>query len=505
MNKKTKQKINKTKLPVNQIICGHNIRTMRKFSDNSIDSIITGPPYGIGFMGKDWDTFVGAEGKAQKCHEENIKAKRRAGDGRIVADSGLGSLAQKAGSYDFSRNAEFQKWFTKWAKECLRVAKPGAFMFVFGGTRTFHRLTCAVEDAGWQIRDCLMWLYGSGFPKSLDISKSIDKAKGKKRKVIGSKRGVRGADGTGSENNMPGKATGIKQVGIDIDITAPTSKLAKLWDGYGTALKPAWEPIIVAMKPVDGNFAKNAERHGVAGLNIDGGRIGTEIIQSPQVLTDSNMHHSYNGKCKSKGITTEHQGRWPANVILDEEAAKILDKQSGIGFSKSGGRSGTTFGSGDKRIDSRKGHNDSGGASRFFYIAKSSRSERNAGLSGMGKKKAFKAGAGMLNGAGKDKWQSTMAQNNHPTVKPLQLMQYLCMLLKMPNKDQIILDPFAGSGTTCVACKELGIGYIGIDNKEDYCEIARKRLANVKASLFEPKRKKKKVVEDPSLFEKGKQ
>ena len=167
------------KLPINEILCDFNIRAMRKFPDNSIDSILTDPPYGLGFMGKEWDTFNRLYIKEYLYQKPNHKDKRNRKDSAYRTKGG------GAGSYDFSRNKDFQKWFTRWAKECLRVAKPGAFLLCFGGTRTFHRLTCAIEDAGWQIRDCLMWLYGSGFPKSLDISKAIDKAKGKKRKVVG--------------------------------------------------------------------------------------------------------------------------------------------------------------------------------------------------------------------------------------------------------------------------------------------------------------------------------
>lgn len=450
-NKKSKNSV-KIELPVNQIICGHNIRVMRNFPDNSIDSIVTDPPYGIGFMGKDWDNF-----KPEFIDDKMEK------DGRVNLPSGhfRERRSSAAGTYDHSRNAEFQKWFTKWAKECLRVAKPGVFMLVFGGTRTFHRLTCAIEDAGWQIRDCLMWLYGSGFPKSLDISKAIDKAKGKKRKVgrIKNPQYKNGIPGGKGFHNCLGRDGG-ERTNPEM-ITIPTSKLAQLWDGYGTALKPAWEPIIVAMKPVDGNFAKNAERYGVAGLNIDGGRIKKAGGDRTEYGVDGIKRKTGNvfGKQYGEIQFDNTQGRWPANVILDEETAKMLDEQEDV--------------------------------SRFFYIAKASRDERNAGLSSIesrqideGRKPENPGGNNPRNrGARKD-------TNFHPTVKPLQLMQYLCMLLKMPNKDQIILDPFVGSGTTCVACKELGINYIGIDNNEDYCRLARKRLKNVKPSLFEKPKKK---------------
>lgn len=459
MDKKKKIKSSiKTELPLNEIICGHNIREMRKFSENSIDSILTDPPYGLGFMGKEWDTFKDAVHTYKKGYYTT-----RTPEGRIIKHYNEGSSAAfAAGSYDFSRNAEFQKWFTKWAKECLRVAKPGAFMLVFGGTRTFHRLTCAIEDAGWQIRDCLMWLYGSGFPKSLDISKAIDKVKGKERNRIKVQEAAK---------NSPdyGKYSG------EIDDNNPITKLAKLWNGYGTALKPAWEPIIVAMKPVDGTFAKNAEKYGVAGLNIDGGRIGTEERYNQKAGNPTDRSTNSFGAIPnpSNYQGQECQGRWPANVILDGESAKILDRQED--------------------------------ASRFFYIAKSSRSERDAGLIGIEGKSVHEITGRKQGSAGQMSpyagiTGNRVIKNIHPTVKPLQLMQYLCQLLKMPNKDQVILDPFAGSGTTCVACKGLGINYIGIDNNEDYCIIARKRLKNVKPNLFEkPKKKKAKKKESFGL------
>ncbi len=487
------------KLPVNEIICDHNIRAIRKFPDNSIDSIITDPPYGLGFMGKEWDTFKQSHLRKRK---EYIETKRPSRVDGTPASRIAFTLSAEAGSYDFSRNKEFQKWFTRWAKECLRVAKPGAFMLVFGGTRTFHRLTCAIEDAGWQIRDCMMWLYGSGFPKSHNIGKAIEKQKVggiKNLKQIGTKKGIKVETGTQgysyNKEYVAGKCMGGKQISGDI----PVYEINNEWGGYGTALKPAWEPIIVAMKPVDGNFAKNAEKYGVAGLNIDGGRIEGDV----------DLHnYTANRKCKikggwgfkgEKGTELHSQGRWPVNVILDEESAAMLDLRSGISESKIAERGkgidGRTFKNPNGIAFGIRGHSDSGGASRFFYIAKAGRGERNAGCGGLeNKTKIFRPGEAL----GGQQIEVVLKDTNfHPTVKPLSLMKYLCMLLKMPNRDQIILDPFMGSGTTCIACKELGINYIGIDNEKDYCKIARARLKNVRLTLFEKpvkKIKKKKKV-----------
>lgn len=490
---------------VNTIVCGDCLEVMKDWPDNSFDGIVTDPPYGLGFMSKDWDTFKDAQ-KSQRVGE--FYTTRNIG-GQIVKHTKGWSAASDAGSYDHSRNAEFQQWFTIWATKALRIVKPGAIMLIFGGTRTYHRLTCAIEDAGWQIRDCMMWLYGSGFPKSLNISKAIDKAVGAKRKT----QKLQKSDmyGDYQENRKRKGVTKTFNVGSTKTIktrdpfTNSTTDLAKLWDGYGTALKPAWEPIIVVMKPLDGTFAHNAEKWGVAGLNIDGARIGTEQITI-------NRHGGYNSfslvestKGKWQGKQKQVQGRWPANLILDEEAAAMLDEQTGTlktkghwpdckmtGFGKFGGGKVEYKGTGPKA-------QDSGGASRFFYCAKASRAERNAGLTGYDATLFSKAEKGTpekegllphamggskhrIRADGKiesvtGKWHS---QNHHPTVKPLALMEYLCKLLKPPTENPILLDPFTGSGTTLMAAINTGWDYVGIEKEKDYCEIAEKRVAYVK-------------------------
>jgi DNA modification methylase len=334
-----------------------------------------------------------------------------------------------------------------------RVLKPGAHVMAFGGTRTFHRLACAIEDAGFEIRDMLMWLYGSGFPKSLDISKAIDRAAGAERKVVETRR----VKGGGTEHINRGNLAqdfrpGAYQKGENVlDVTEPATEGAKLWDGYGTALKPAWEPIILGMKPCAGTFAENALGHGVAGLNIDGSRIDL----------DGDYKCGANGRPSQTGLGDNYDaakanqpsdvGRWPANLILDEEAAALLDDQSGI--SESGamrrdvsgyvGESNTNLLRGASGPSNQRA--DSGGASRFFYTAKADSAERGTG-------------------------------NNHPTVKPLDLMRYLCKLLAPPSGG-LFLEPFAGSGTTLIACKALNIRAVGIELSEEYAEIAAKRLS----------------------------
>lgn len=359
------------------IINGDCLEEMRKMESNSISAIVTDPPYGLSFMGKDWDHGIPG----------------------------------------------FPFW-----QEALRISKPGAHLLAFGGTRTFHRLTCAIEDAGWEIRDCLMWLYGSGFPKS--------------------------------HNHF----------GIE---------------GYGTALKPAWEPIIMAMKPCDGTFKQNAEKWGQAGINIASSRIGTDDTRAPTYNMTSKGHKggAYGSKdvdySRNGQIAGSAQGRWPANLILNEEAAKLLDEQSGI--LKSGGGIKNPIGMSTKGFMSSNwrdsGHiePDSGGASRFFYCAKASPSEKNEGCEDL----LDKIGGRMCSTISGDTrtGHRTIQKNNHPTVKPLKLMEYLIKLV-MPPKDGILLDPFAGSGTTILAAQNLGYKVIGIEKSAEYCEIANARLKN---------------------------
>jgi DNA modification methylase len=360
------------------IIHGDCLIEMAKMEANSIDFIVTDPPYGLHFMGKHWDHGV---------------------PGR-----------------------EF--W-----EQALRVCKPGAWMAAFGGTRMHHRLMCAIEDAGWEIRDCIMWLYGSGFPKSHN------------------------------------------KFGLE---------------GYGTALKPAWEPIILVMKPLEGTFAQNAEKWGVAGINVDESRIPSEPINIG--LSKAHLGNKYGSGTGGRGTNETYintQGRWPANLILDEEAGQILDQQSGK--LKSGliekhhrinTQRSTIYEDGLKECTGLQSYGDSGGASRFFYCAKASSRERNEGLEGMPLTECQTGCAGAMpiddNGKERDRFKKT-CQNHHPTVKPLSLMKYIIKLLAPPG-NPILLDPFAGSGTTILAAKQLGIQAIGIELEKEYCEIAQKRL-----------------------------
>lgn len=363
------------------IIHGDCLEEMRKMADNSISAIVTDPPYGLSFMGKGWDYAVPG----------------------------------------------IEYW-----QECLRILKPGANLLAMGGSRKFHRLVSAIEDSGFEIRDCIMWIFGSGFPKS--------------------------------HNHF----------GIE---------------GFGTALKPAYEPIIMAMKPLEGTFAQNAEKWGQAGINIDGCRV---FIDREDDIHAKNPHTENKGENKIYGAHKGSsyivpKGRWPANVIFDEEAGEMLDEQSGHSVSRinhiqrprgamqmRGENSRPCHGK--DFIDRIEGVNDSGGASRFFYCAKASSSERNEGLDGLPlkEKKTLNEYVNPSEGRTASKSGAPMA-NNHPTVKPLKLMEYLIRLV-MPPKDGILLDPFAGSGTTILAAKRLGFQAIGIEKQEEYCKIARARL-----------------------------
>tara|TARA_R110001599_G_scaffold12013_3_gene56399 strand:+ start:5117 stop:6193 length:1077 start_codon:yes stop_codon:yes gene_type:complete len=341
---------------------GNCLDVLKTLPDNSVDSIVTDPPYGLSFMSKKWDYDVPSK----------------------------------------------EIWI-----ECLRVLKHGGHLLAFGGTRTYHRLVVQIEDAGFEIRDQIQWLYGTGFPKSLNISKAIDKAAGAKREE------------------------------------------AEQWDGWGTALKPANEPICLVRKPIkEKTVAANAIEHGTGALNIDGCRIG-DIVQdtskngiSPEkhksTVYKSGLKKDFEGK-----ITI---GRFPANVILDEEAGALLDEQSGVG------------------------------ASRFFYCSKPNKSERNAGCENFEPKHKSSIQTQNFENAktGSGNERNILHKNNHPTVKPIKLMRYLCRLITPPNGT--VLDPFMGSGTTGIGAMLEGFDFIGIEMEEEYIKIAEARIEAWKIS-----------------------
>jgi hypothetical protein len=366
-------------------------------------------------------------------------------------------------------------------------------MLAMGGTRTFHRLVVAIEDAGWEVRDSMAWLYGSGFPKSYDISKGIDKQAGAQREVVGYYESPEGTTGWRGQNKVGAVDFGASRYedGERRPLTAPSTPEAQLWHGWGTALKPAMELICVAMKPIDGTFVNNALTWGVAGLWIDGGRVEGEGGGTHCNNRDAN------GKCLGHpdrtgtafGLTYHagegngNQGRFPANVIHDgsDEVTGLFPNVKSGGSGKDSIRTqadnsflGTGFGGRGIQSDISP---SSGSAARFFYCAKSSRSERNAGLEGMeerGDSYKMRNSNGESDGWG-NKFETKPMQNHHPTVKPLALMRYLARLTKTPTGG-VVLDPFMGSGTTGMAAVLEGRDFIGIELDPEYLEIAQRRI-----------------------------
>jgi DNA modification methylase len=399
------------------ILLGDCRERMRELDAESVDAVVTDPPYHL--------TQASRGGSPRTNDPATPYGRTR-----------LGSAGFMGKTWDGGDVAHDP---TLWA-EAFRVMKPGAHLVAFGGTRTFHRLTCAIEDAGFEIRDCLSWLYGSGFPKSLDVSKAIDKAAGCVRPRVA---GGCGSAGTISTVGLvPGEAISGEAI----------SGEAIRWNGWGTALKPAWEPIILARKPLIGTVAANVLAHGTGAINVDGCRIGTGEPLGRENHSTSTFNHKNTTPFvdNSRGL-----GRWPANVLLDEEAARALDIQSGMltsGANPTRRMTGLGYhgADGQDECNAPRGA-DSGGASRFFYTAKASRSDREAG-------------------------------NNHPTVKPVSLMRWLVRLVTPPGG--LVLDPFAGSGSTGVAAEAEGLRFVGIELDPEYAEIARRRIENV-APLFE--------------------
>jgi site-specific DNA-methyltransferase (adenine-specific) len=438
-------------IPSVRLMHGDCREIIATLDDESVASIVTDPPYELGFMGKKWD------------------------------NSGI--------AYDV------QLW-----TECLRVLKPGGHLLAFGGTRTYHRMASAIEDAGFEIRDSIHWLYGSGFPKSHDVSKAIDKRGGypnlaaeigaalksaRERRGIsvgqadkmfcggttnwtwfeGRPRGQRAptpdtfanivsawpematlaekvaeaereiigtkSSGIANKDEGPRHTIGASQA-VVVDITAPATDAAKQWQGWGTALKPAHEPIVVARKPLIGTVAANVQQHGTGALNIDSARIGDGQIT---INTFDNGAKPFGGAVGEPYTSRQSAGRWPANVITDGsiEAEWV----------------------------------------RYFYCAKPSKRERNAGLEALPNRDVHRFGAGI--GEGTDPKAPSIEGNFHPTVKPLALMRYLVRLVTPPGGT--VLEPFAGSGTTLAAAILEGFDAIGCELTDDYLPIIEGRIA----------------------------
>jgi DNA modification methylase len=442
-----------------EIVNGDSLLVLQLLDDNSVDAIVTDPPYGLSFMGKKWDYDVPSE----------------------------------------------ELW-----RQCFRVLKAGGHLLCFAGTRTQHRMAVRIEDAGFEIRDMIAWVYGSGFPKSLDVSKAIDKNNGEvgrlhkftewmrttglsakqindatdtfmgshyltdksqpaipTRALWSKLRPLCGfipawvdelVDRIEAEREVVGKAAWktlneAPMVGADCsaenrsfkDITAPATPEAKQWQGWGTALKPALEPITVARKPLIGTVAENVLQHGTGAINVDGCRVGTEPPaprNAPKKIIRGGKFHASADSGQEMSHYNPTQGRWPANFIHDgsEEVTDLL-----------------------------------GSAARFFYCAKASKRDRDEGCEGMEERKAG-AMSGIETREGKPT-NHPMRTNHHPTVKPTDLMRYLCRLVTPP--DGLVLDPFMGSGSTGKAAVLEGFSFIGIEREAEYVAIAQARINHV--------------------------
>jgi len=417
------------------LVHGDCIEVMRGMPDNSVDSIVTDPPYGLSFMGKKWD-------------------------------------------YDVPSEAIW--------RECLRVLKPGGHLLAFAGTRTQHRMATRIEDAGFEIRDMIAWVYGSGFPKSLDVSKAIDKAAGAEREVIGDKMRPDGKtvlsarsaiDPAGEGWDRPWRHDPARTEAQG-KLTAPATEAARQWQGWGTALKPALEPITVARKPLIGTVAENVLAHGTGAINVDGCRVGDDPIT--QHGRNASENRSMSGANYAEEAGRAWVGRWPANLIhdgSDEVLAAFPDAKG-----RQGPISEKTYNAAGRWPanlihDGSEGPTDLlGDAARFFYCAKASRKDRNEGCEHIEAKQYSHDGRETpLDNAYQR--NASNASNSHPTVKPTDLMRYLCRLVTPPGG--VVLDPFMGSGSTGKAAVLEGFRFVGVDMSAEYVEIARARIQYV--------------------------
>lgn len=410
---------------------GDCLEVMRGMADNSVDAVVTDPPYGLSFMGKKWDYDV-----------PSVEV---------------------------------------WA-ECLRVLKPGGHLLAFAGTRTQHRMAVRIEDAGFEIRDMIAWVYGSGFPKSLDVSKAIDKAAGAQREVIGNYEVTRDLSG-GSWADLHGKP----------------NDAARQWQGFGTSLKPALEPVTVARKPLVGTVAENVLAHGTGALNIDGCRVEFQGEDDKAAAKPGGRTTAASGNLagKSQGGAertdfelVQGSGRWPSNLIHDgsEEVLALFPDSNGSGPARTLNRSAkpdqqgwgmnTT---GADAIELRDA--GTGSAARFFYCAKASKADRDEGLEHMPKELVRVTNTGHTGNPSAENGECTFIPraNHHPTVKPTALMRYLCRLVTPPGGT--VLDPFTGSGSTGKAAVLEGFEFIGIEREADYVAIAEARIVEVQRQL----------------------
>jgi len=380
---------------------GDCLDVLRTLPDASVDAVVTDPPYGLAFMGKRWD-------------------------------------------YDVPTTEV-------WA-ECLRVLKPGGHLLAFAGTRTQHRMAVRIEDAGFEIRDMITWVYGSGFPKSLDVSKAIDKAAGAEREVVGLI-----PDRWTGKGNALNFSTDRPQ--SEVAVTgAPATPEAQQWSGWGTALKPALEPITMARKPLEGTVAANVLAHGTGGLNVDGCRVGTEDMSGQWDREWNDNSGEFGSRYPQAGRVagkTVPPGRWPANLIHDgsDEVAGLFPQTASGALNRANITASNGICGAAPKERTGEYEPNTGSAARFFYTAKASRDDRSNG-------------------------------NTHPTVKPTDLMRYLCRLVTPSGG--IVLDPFMGSGSTGKAAMLEGFEFIGIERETAYHAIAEQRIGRAAAAGYQP-------------------
>ena len=405
----------------NIIHTGDCFDVLTELPDESVHAVVSDPPYGLAFMGRDWDDF---------------------------------------------EPKEYQEWCEKWARECLRVLKPGGHMLAFSGNRTHHRLFTGVEDAGFEIRDTLTWHYGSGFPKASDISKTIDKRADAEREVVGIDEDFLARNPKSDHKNDYGEGSGDpswKDGKKAAKVTAPATDAAKKWDGWKTGLKPSTEFVVMARKPYDGATVDSVLEHGTGALNIDACRVKTDENwpdegkhANREEAPDGSSFGSEDTSALNVGVRSgsHEKGRYPSNLIFDELAAEQLDADVGETkspdpYTRAESTDTEKYGDGlgfapEGKLSENYG--DSGGPSRYFYTSKATKAERT------------------LDGK---------IDNAHPTVKPRDLMQWLVKLVTAEN--QIVLDPFCGSGTTLRAAKDLNRQFIGIERQSKWADVARVR------------------------------
>jgi DNA modification methylase len=504
-----------------RIVHSDCVEALREMPEASLDAIVTDPPYGLEFMGKDWDApwkadphvgetwgtgmspvemADGAKRLPRPSFEQRSNVKCRKCNHWRVSGNPCRCPAPDFPNLRAHNMHAFEAWFRTIAVEMFRVLKPGGHLAAFGGARTYHRMACAIEDAGFEVRDSLHWLYGSGFPKSLDVSKAIDGHLGAERPVIGERAVSRIMAGSGD------LVSGAVRAGV-IPATAP----ATAWDGWGTALKPAHEPIVLARKPLTGTVAANVLAHGTGALNVDGCRVGADAITThsrganaafPKRPGERTPEESGRSTPQNK-LDTEavRSGRWPPNLLLTHDPrcngtcapgcpVAELDRQSGeltsgvmVGGTTRSARS-VCYGQMPDSATLQDTYGDTGGASRFFpvfrYVPKPCREERDAGLDDLPARSGGEAtdredGSDGLSSPRAGAGRNGGARNFHPTVKPVALMEWLVRLVTPPGGT--VLDPFLGSGTTGCAAVRLGFDFIGIEREGEYVEIATRRIA----------------------------